>query len=97
MPLTKEKKQEIISKFQSKAGDTGSCEVQVALLTERINDLTEHLRLHRKDHHTKRGLLQIISQRNDLLKYVFKQDHERYRQLVGRLGIRAKYDRHHKG
>jgi len=97
MPLTKEKKEEIISKFQSKTGDTGSSEVQVALLTERINDLTEHLRIHRKDHHTRRGLLQLISQRNRLLKYVYEQEHERYRQLVGRLGIRAKYDRLHKG
>jgi small subunit ribosomal protein S15 len=89
-------KADIIAKFQSKPGDTGSCEVQVALLTDRITDLTTHLQLHRKDHHTRRGLMHLISQRNRLLKYVFSKDHNRYRDLVGRLGIRAKYDRLHK-
>jgi small subunit ribosomal protein S15 len=96
MATAKEKKAEIISKFQAKDGDTGSCEVQVALLTERINSLTTHLQLHRKDHHTRRGLMHLISQRNRLLKYVYGKDHNRYRDLVGRLGIRAKYDRLHK-
>jgi len=95
MPLTKERTAEIVKEFQSKEGDTGSCEVQVALLTERINLLTEHLANHRKDHHTRRGLMMQISQRNRLLKYVYSGSHERYRQLVDRLGIRAKYDRHH--
>lgn len=95
MPLTKEKTAEIVKEYQSKEGDTGSCEVQVALLTERINQLTEHLKLHVKDHHTRRGLMQLINQRNSLLKYVYNDNHDRYRQLVGRLGIRAKYDRHH--
>ena len=97
MSVSKEKKQEIISKFQAKSGDTGSSEVQVALLTERINDLTAHLQVHRKDVHSRRGLMHLISQRNRLLRYVYGKDHERYRQLVGRLGIRAKYDRLHKG
>lgn len=94
MPLTKEKTAEIIKEFQAKEGDTGSCEVQVALLTERINDLTEHLKIHKKDHHTRRGLMQMINQRNSLLKYVYGGSHDRYRKLVARLGIRAKYDRH---
>jgi small subunit ribosomal protein S15 len=96
MATSKEVKAEILSKFQAKEGDTGSCEVQVALLTERITGLTTHLQLHRKDHHTRRGLMHLISQRNRLLKYVYGKDHERYRSLVGRLGIRAKYDRLHK-
>lgn len=96
MATSAEKKAEIVAKFQAKEGDTGSCEVQVALLTERINDLTGHLQIHRKDHHTRRGLMQLISQRNRLLKYVYGKDHGRYRDLVGRLGIRAKYDRLHK-
>ena len=96
MATSKERKVEIISKFQAKEGDTGSSEVQVALLTERINHLTGHLRVHRKDHHTRRGLMMLISQRNRLLKYVYSKDHGRYRDLVGRLGIRAKYDRLHK-
>lgn len=95
MPLTKEKTAEIVKEFQAKEGDTGSCEVQIALLTERINQLTSHLQIHKKDHHTRRGLMQLINQRNKLLKYVYNDNHDRYRQLVGRLGIRAKYDRHH--
>ena len=89
-------KADIIAKFQSKPGDTGSCEVQVALFTDRITSLTAHLQLHRKDHHTRRGLMHLISQRNRLLRYLFIMDHNRYRDLVGRLGIRAKYDRMHK-
>ena len=95
MPLTKEKTIEIIKEHQAKESDTGSCEVQIALLTERINQLTSHLQIHKKDHHTRRGLMQLINQRNSLLKYVYNDGHDRYRKLVARLGIRAKYDRHH--
>jgi small subunit ribosomal protein S15 len=86
--LTKEKKTEVIGKFASHEGDTGSPEVQVALLTARINDLTEHLRTHRKDHHSRRGLLMLVGQRRRLLNYLNRQDVERYRSLVQELGLR---------
>jgi small subunit ribosomal protein S15 len=86
--LTKEKKTEVIGKFASHEGDTGSPEVQVALLTARINDLTEHLRAHRKDHHSRRGLLMLVGQRRRLLNYLNRQDVERYRALVQELGLR---------
>jgi small subunit ribosomal protein S15 len=86
--LTKEKKTEVIGKFASHEGDTGSPEVQVALLTARINDLTEHLRTHRKDHHSRRGLLMLVGQRRRLLNYLNRQDVERYRALVQELGLR---------
>jgi small subunit ribosomal protein S15 len=86
--LTKEKKTEVIGKFASHDGDTGSPEVQVALLTARINDLTEHLRTHRKDHHSRRGLLMLVGQRRRLLNYLNRQDVERYRALVQELGLR---------
>lgn len=95
MPLTKEKKAEIIAKYRKKDSDTGSSEVQIALLTERITNLTEHLKMHSKDHHTRRGLIHLINQRNKLLKYVYSNSHEKYRELVADLGIRAKYDRQH--
>jgi small subunit ribosomal protein S15 len=86
--LTKEKKNEVISKFAAHEGDTGSPEVQVALLTARINELTEHLRTHRKDHHSRRGLLMLVGQRRRLLNYLSRQDVERYRSLVQELGLR---------
>jgi len=88
LSLTKEKKTEVIGKFASHEGDTGSPEVQVALLTARINDLTEHLRTHRKDHHSRRGLLMLVGQRRRLLNYLNRQDVQRYRTLVQELGLR---------
>ena len=88
MSLTQEKKQELIEKFGRSEGDTGSTEVQVALLTERINELTEHLRTHRKDHHSRRGLLMLVGKRRRLLQYLERSDLERYRQVVGDLGLR---------
>jgi small subunit ribosomal protein S15 len=81
-------KQEIIKEYQTHPSDTGSPEVQVALLTDRISHLTEHLKVHKGDHHTRRGLLQLIGQRRRLLDYVQKGNVERYRALIGRLGIR---------
>jgi small subunit ribosomal protein S15 len=86
--LTKEQKQELIGRFGRDDGDTGSAEVQVALLTERINHLTEHLRTHRKDHHSRRGLLMMVGKRRRLLGYLERADLERYRKLVGELGLR---------
>jgi small subunit ribosomal protein S15 len=88
MSLTQEKKQELIEKFGRSDGDTGSTEVQVALLTERINELTEHLRSHRKDHHSRRGLLMLVGKRRRLLQYLERSDLERYRQVVADLGLR---------
>jgi small subunit ribosomal protein S15 len=88
MPLTKDRKAELIGKYGRSSGDTGSAEVQVALLTERINELTEHLRDHRKDHHSRRGLLMLVGKRRRLLRYLERSDLERYRALVGELGIR---------
>jgi len=81
-------KQEIIKEYRTHDKDTGSPEVQVALLTDRISHLTEHLKVHKGDHHTRRGLLQLIGQRRRLLDYVQKGNVERYRALIGRLGIR---------
>ncbi|MSO41590.1 MAG: 30S ribosomal protein S15 [Solirubrobacterales bacterium] len=88
MPLTNEKKAELIGKHGRADGDTGSAEVQVALLTARINELTEHLRTHTKDHHSRRGLLKLVGQRRRLLRYLEKSDLERYRSLVAELGLR---------
>jgi small subunit ribosomal protein S15 len=88
LSLTKEKKTEVIGKFASHEGDTGSPEVQVALLTARINDLTEHLRAHSKDHHSRRGLLMLVGQRRRLLNYLNRHDVERYRSIVQELGLR---------
>jgi small subunit ribosomal protein S15 len=88
MTLTKERKQELIGKFGRSDGDTGSAEVQVALLTERINELTQHLREHGKDHHSRRGLLMMVGRRRRLLRYLERADVERYRQLVADLGLR---------
>ena len=88
MPLTKEQKAELIGKYGRSPGDTGSAEVQVALLTERINELTEHLRGHSKDHHSRRGLLMLVGKRRRLLKYLQSSDIDRYRALIGQLGLR---------
>jgi small subunit ribosomal protein S15 len=86
--LDKEKKGAIISDYKLHEGDTGSSEVQVALLTERINQLSEHLKAHPHDHHTRRGLLKLIGQRRRLLAYISKSDVKRYRSLIARLGLR---------
>ena len=86
--LTAEKKQEIIKEYALKEGDTGSPEVQVAILTYRINDLNEHLKEHHKDFHSRRGLLKMVGQRRNLLKYLKETDIERYRSLIARLGLR---------
>lgn len=86
--LTVEQKAQIIKDFQRKEGDTGSSEVQVALLTFRINDLTEHFKVHPKDHHGRRGLLHLVSQRRRLLSYLRRTDAETYRKLITRLGLR---------
>ena len=88
MTLTKERKQELVSKFGDGDGDTGKAEVQVALLTERINDLTQHLRVHGKDHHSRRGLLMMVGRRRRLLNYLQRTDVEGYRALVRDLGLR---------
>ena len=85
---TKERKAEIIKEYGKSEGDTGSPEVQVALLTERIRDLTEHLKVNQKDHHSRRGLLKMVGQRRNLLEYLKKNDIERYRSLIERLGLR---------
>lgn len=82
------KKAEIIKEYQLKEGDTGSPEVQVAILTYRINDLNEHLKVHKKDHHSRRGLLKMVGQRRGLLGYLKDKDIERYRALIERLGLR---------
>lgn len=86
--LSKEKKEAIIKEYGNKPGDTGSPEVQIALLTERINELTEHLKVNQKDHHSRRGLLKMVGQRRGLLVYLKKSDIERYRTLIKRLGLR---------
>ena len=86
--ITKEQKQQIIKEYQLKEGDTGSPEVQVAILTYRINDLNEHLKVHKKDHHSRRGLLKIVGQRRNMLAYLKENDLERYRALIARLGLR---------
>ena len=88
MTLAKEKKQELIDRFGRGDGDTGSVEVQVALLTERINELTEHLRSHSKDHHSRRGLLMLVGKRRRLLRYLERRDVDRYREVVSALGLR---------
>ena len=82
------KKAEIIKEYGLKEGDTGSPEVQVAILTYRINDLNEHLKVHKKDHHSRRGLLKMVGQRKNLLNYLKEKDLERYRTLIARLGLR---------
>ncbi len=86
--LTKEKKGQIIGEYKLKDKDTGSPEVQVAILTSRINELTEHLKLHPKDHSSRRGLLKMVGNRASLLKYVKNKDIKRYQEIIGRLGLR---------
>ena len=86
--ITKEKKTAIINEYATKPGDTGSPEVQVAVLTARIKELTEHLKENPKDHHSRRGMLKLIGQRRGLLSYLKEKDIERYRSLIERLGIR---------
>jgi small subunit ribosomal protein S15 len=88
MSITAERKQTLINDFGAKEGDTGSPEIQVAILTERIVNLTEHFKSHKKDNHSRRGLLKMVSQRRRLLDYVKSKDNARYRSLIERLGIR---------
>ena len=86
--ISKEKKQEVIKNFATKEGDTGSCEVQIAILTEEIKQLTEHSKIHTHDYHSRRGLLKKVGQRRSLLKYLAKEDIQRYRKVVKELGLR---------
>ncbi len=86
--MTKERKQEIIKTFGRDEKDTGSSEVQIALLTERINELTEHLKVHKKDNHSRRGLLQMVGKRRNLLNYLSKNDLPKYREVVEKLNLR---------
>jgi small subunit ribosomal protein S15 len=88
MPLNIEKKKDLIQQFRVHDGDTGSPEVQIALLTERINSLTEHFKQHAKDHHSRRGLLMLIGKRRSLLEYLRGKEPERYRSIIEKLGIR---------
>jgi len=88
VPLTKEQKAEIAAKYGRGSNDTGSAEVQIAILTASINQLTDHLKLHKKDHHSRRGLLLQVGQRRRLLSYLQKKDLERYRALINELGLR---------
>ncbi len=88
MALNRERKAELIGTYKTHEGDTGSPEVQVAILSERINYLTEHFKIHAKDHHSRRGLLQLVGQRRRLLDYLKRKDSERYADLIRRLGIR---------
>lgn len=88
MPLTQDKKKNLIEQFRVHDGDTGSPEVQIAILTERINSLTEHFKAHKKDHHSRRGLLMLIGKRRGLIGYLQKNDTERYRTIIDKLGIR---------
>ena len=89
MALTKERKSELIEAYGSDAQDTGSVEAQIALITERIRTLTEHFQTHKKDHHSRRGLLKLVGQRRRLLRYMQKEDVAGYRELIGKLGIRG--------
>ncbi|MCR5637161.1 MAG: 30S ribosomal protein S15 [Clostridiales bacterium] len=86
--MLKERKNELMAEYATHEGDTGSPEVQIALLSERIKDLTEHLKTHKKDHHSRRGLLKMVGHRRSLLNYLKKVDIERYRSIVSRLGLR---------
>ncbi|WP_303863309.1 30S ribosomal protein S15 [Alkalibaculum bacchi] len=88
MSLSKEKKQAIIDEYKLTEGDTGSPEVQIAILTYRINELTEHFKIHKKDHHSRRGLLKLVGQRRGLLNYLTKKDINRYRSIIEKLNIR---------
>ena len=86
--MTKERKLEIINEYKRDEKDTGSSEVQIALLTERINELTEHLKVHKKDNHSRRGLLKMVGKRRNLLNYLAKKDEAKYKELVEKLGLR---------
>ena len=86
--MTKEGKQEVINTYKRDEKDTGSPEVQIALLTERINELTEHLKVHKKDNHSRRGLLKMVGKRRNLLNYLAKKDVQRYRDIIAKLGLR---------
>jgi small subunit ribosomal protein S15 len=88
MTLTRDRKSQIVSDYQHHGGDTGSPEVQIALLSERITELTEHFKTHKKDHHSRRGLLKLVGQRRRLLDYLKKRDLARYKEVIERLGIR---------
>ncbi|HUV12115.1 MAG TPA: 30S ribosomal protein S15 [Acidobacteriota bacterium] len=88
MTLKRDKKNEIVSEFQQHESDTGSPEVQIALLSERIRELTEHFKIHKKDHHSRRGLLKLVGQRRRLLDYLKRRDFARYKDVIERLGIR---------
>jgi small subunit ribosomal protein S15 len=88
MPLNLERKKTVIQQFRTHQGDTGSPEVQIALITERVNSLTEHFKQHAKDHHSRRGLLMLIGKRRGLLEYLRKKDPDRYRTITEKLGIR---------
>lgn len=88
MSITLDRKKELVEEYKTHPTDTGSPEVQVAILTERINNLTEHFKDHKKDHHGRRGLIMLVGQRKSLLDYLKKKDIERYRTLIGRLGLR---------
>ncbi len=86
--MTAERKQQIINEYRRDEKDTGSSEVQIALLTERINELTEHLKVHKKDNHSRRGLLKMVGKRRNLLNYLAKKDENAYKELVKKLGLR---------
>jgi small subunit ribosomal protein S15 len=88
MALTKETKDALIKKYARSEKDTGSCEVQIAILTEEIKELTEHLKVHQHDHHSRRGLLKKVGQRRSMLNYLAKKDVQRYRDIVSKLGLR---------
>ncbi len=88
MPLAADVKKQIIAEYGTTEGDTGSAEVQIALLSKRISDLTEHLKQHKHDHHSRRGLLLLVGQRRRLLNYLYKTDINRYRSIIERLGLR---------
>ena len=91
--MTQAEKQAIMAEYALHEGDTGSPEVQIAVLTKRINDLTEHLKTHKKDHHSRRGLLKMVGHRRNLLAYIYKNDVNEYRELIAKLGIRNTLER----
>lgn len=88
MAITQERKNELISEYKTHENDTGSAEVQIAVLTESINNLNDHLRTHKKDHHSRRGLLKMVGKRRNLLTYLRNKDVQRYRELINKLGLR---------
>ena len=89
MSINKDKKKEVISKFANNENDTGSAEVQIAIFSERINNLTNHLKNHKHDHHTRKGLMSMVGKRKRLLNYLFKQDKEKYKSIIKDLGLRG--------